>query len=199
PVTPRPFLIGLTGDVGAGKSTVRGWLEAQGAAALDADAVVHALLAPGGAAVRAVIEAFGPAFRGADGGIDRRALAVRVFEDRGALTALEGLLHPMVREATDRWLAACTADVAVVEAVKLIESGMAARCDAVWLVVADGRVRAERVRMRGWDDAEVARRLQADAPFAPRLARATEVIDNTGDADATAVQLARAWRRMLQG
>lgn len=196
---PHPYLIGLTGDVGAGKSTVRRWLEARGAAALDADAVVHELLAPGGPAVEAVVAAFGAAVRSGDGGVDRPALAARVFGDAEALGVLEALLHPLVAERTARWLAACTADVAVVEAVKLIESGMAARCDAVWLVVADRRARAERIRVRGWDGAEIERRLRAEAPFAPRLAVATEVIDNTGPAEATAAQLAAAWSRLRRG
>lgn len=191
-----PYLIGLTGDVGAGKSTVRRWLEANGVAALDADAVVHALLAEDVGAQRAIVQRFGPAAAAADGGIDRAALARMVFADAAALADLEAVLHPRVRDRTLDWLASCRAEVAVVEAVKLVEGGLAARCDEVWLVLAALRDRAERVRVRGWDEAEVARRVAAASALAPRLAMATEVIDNTGAPEATCAQLDAAWRRL---
>lgn len=191
-----PYLIGLTGDVGAGKSTVRRWLEAKGVAALDADAVVHTLLGDGGEARRAVMERFGDTVVAPDGGIDRAALARVVFGDAAALADLEAILHPLVRARTRTWLASCGAEVAVVEAVKLVEGGLAAQCDAVWLVLAASHRRAERIRVRGWDDAETARRMAAATPLSPRLAMATEVIDNTGTPEATAAQLEAAWRRL---
>lgn len=193
---PSTYLIGLTGDVGAGKSTVRRWLEAKGAAALDADAVVHALLSDGGVACRAVMDRFGDEVGAPDGGIDRAALARVVFGDAAALVDLETILHPLVGARTRAWLASCGAAVAVVEAVKLVEGGLAADCDAVWLVLAASRRRAERVRVRGWDAAETARRMGAATPLAPRLAMATEVIDNTGTPEATVAQLEAAWQRL---
>jgi len=192
----RPYLIGLTGDVGAGKSTVRQWLEAKGVAALDADAVVRSLLVDDADAIRAVVHRFGRAMVGADGAIDRAALARVVFADAAALASLEALLHPLVRNRTNRWLVACADDVAVVEAVKLVEGSLAARCDEVWLVLAAARERDRRVRGRGWDAAETARRMAAGTPLAPRLAMATEVIDNTGAPGATAAQCDAAWLRL---
>ncbi len=192
---PRPFRLGLTGDVGAGKSTVRRWLEAAGAAAIDADAVVHALLADDPAVRAAVAERFGPAVA-PGGGIDRAALAAVVFGDPAALAALEAILHPRVAAVIDAWWGGVEADVAVVEAVKLVEAGLAERCDGVWLVVAAAPARAARLTVRGWGPAEIARRMAAAPPLAPRLAAATEVIDNTGPPDATAAQLEAAWARL---
>lgn len=174
---------------------MRRWLEAAGAAALDADAVVHDLL-DGDAGVRSAVAARFPEAVGRSGAIDRAALARTVFGDAAALAALEAILHPRVGAAIDAWLGGVEAPIAVVEAVKLVEAGLAARLDAVWLVVAAAPERARRLRARGWDDAEIARRMAAAPPLAPRLAVATEVIDNTGPPAATAVQLAAAFARL---
>lgn len=175
---------------------MRRWLEAAGAAAIDADAVVHDLLA-GDDGVRAAVAARFGGVVGGGGAIDRAALARAVFADAAALAALEAILHPRVGEAIDAWLEGVDAPIAVVEAVKLVEAGLAARLDAVWIVVAAAPERARRLRARGWDDGEIARRMAAAPPLAPRLAVATEVIDNTGTPAATAVQLAAALARLV--
>jgi len=143
----------------------------------------------------AVAERFGGAV-GPGGAIDRAALARAVFADAAALAALEAILHPRVGARIDAWFAGVDAPIAVVEAVKLVEAGLAARLDAVWLVVAAAPERARRLRARGWDAGEVARRMAAAPPLAPRLAVATEVIDNTGPPAATVVQLAAALARL---
>jgi dephospho-CoA kinase len=192
-VTNRRVL-GVTGDVGSGKSSVLAWLAAQGAEVLDADRVVHRLLAEDEAFVEAVRRRFGAGVVAA-GRVRRELLAGIVFGDPAALTDLESLLHPAVLAETRSWLAASGAAVVAVEAVKLIEGGMADLVDEVWLVTCAAPRRRERLLARGWSDAETRRRMAAGTPLAPRLARADVVIDNSGPWPATAVQLAAAWAR----
>jgi dephospho-CoA kinase len=188
-------VIGLTGEVGGGKSTVRAWLVEQGAVALDADAVVHQVLAGDSGVIAAVRRRFGATMVGT-AGVNRPALAAVVFADPVALADLEAILHPAVRAVMRAWLAGVQADVAVVEAVKVVEGGLASEMDQVWLVTCDRAVRAGRLGQRGWSAAEIARRLAAAPPPAPRLARADVVIDNSGSWPATVAQLTVAWARL---
>lgn len=190
------IVIGLTGDVGSGKTSVRRWLEDRGAVALDADEVVHQVLATDARVVAAVTARFGPEV--APGGqVNRSVLARRVFEDATALADLEAILHPPVLVWIRAWLGRATAAVAVVEAVKLVESDLDAGLSQVWLVVCARRVRRERLIARGWSAAETAARMAAGTALAPRLARAEVVVDNSGPWPATEAQLAAAWRRLI--
>lgn len=189
--------IGVTGDVGCGKSTVLEWLAARGAATLDADRVVHRLLGEDRAVMAAVAERFGSSLV-TSAGIDRAALAGRVFADAAALADLEAIVHPAVVAAVAAWRAGVTVDVAVVEAVKLVESGMHAGFDRVWLVTCDRAVRRARLVAGRWSPEETDRRMASSAPLAPRLAAANRVIDNSGAPAATRVQLERAWAEVLR-
>ena len=132
--------IGLTGPIGCGKSTVAGWLGELGAVTIDADEVAREVTAPGLAATEAVIARFGEGVRVAGGGLDRAALARIVFSDPAALADLEAIVHPAVRERIVAEFANAEADRApavVVEAIKLVEGGLAALCDEVWLVTCE--------------------------------------------------------------
>ncbi len=189
-----PYIIGLTGNIACGKSTVRGMLAAHGAATLDADALVHDLYMPGDPVYRAVVEAFGADILGMDAEIDRRALGRKVFGDPAALARLEGLTHPAVIERTWAWAARQTAPIVVVDAVKLIEAGIADRCDAVWVVTCPLAEERRRLMTRpGMSAAEADRRLAAQAPEAEKVARAAVVIANGGTVDETRAQVDRAW------
>lgn len=188
----KPLRIGLTGDVGSGKSSVRRWLAQQGAATVDADAVVHALLAEEQGLIERISARFGRAVLQAEGGVDRRALAAEVFGDAAARAWLEGLLHPAVRERIRAWLAEQAADLQVVEAIYLLDSPLAALLDEIWLVTADREARRLRLAERGWDAAAIAARMAAAPALAPRLAAADRVIDNSGPWAATEAQLRRA-------
>jgi dephospho-CoA kinase len=192
------WVIGLTGAVGVGKSSVLAWLAAAGAATLDADAVVHRLLAEDRSLIQAVARAFGPGLVGA-AGVDRAALAARVFRDESALAVLEELVHPAVSREVDAWLAAQpeAEGLAVIEAIKLLEGGLASRLDAVWLVTCEAARRRERLLGRGWSAGEIERRMAAGPPLAARLARADVVIDNSGAWAATERQLGLAWARAI--
>lgn len=193
-IAASPYLIGLTGNIACGKSTVRKMLTDLGAATLDADLLVHELYEPGDPVYRQVLDEFGPGILGMDAIIDRRRLGAKVFGDPAALQRLEAITHPAVIARQWAWVARQTAPVAVIEAVKLIESGAADRCDAVWLVTCPPDEQRRRLCTRpGMNEAEADRRLAAQPPLAPRLARATLVIDNGGTPDDTRTQVAQAW------
>jgi dephospho-CoA kinase len=189
-----PYIIGLTGNIACGKSTVRGMLEERGAATLDADALVHELYLPGDPVFRAVVDAFGDDIVAADGTLDRRALGRKVFGNPDALARLEGLTHPAVIERTWQWVGRQTTSVVVVDAVKLIEAGIVDGCDALWVVTCPLDEERRRLMTRpGMTDAEADRRLAAQAPEAAKVARADVVIDNGGTIEATRAQIDRAW------
>lgn len=194
---PRPYLIGLTGNIASGKSVVLNELRRLGAATLDADAVVHQLLRPGTAVQEAVVAAFGPAVLAADGAIDRRALGAIVFADPAALARLEALVHPAVLAYTREWLAGVAAPVAVVDAIKLFEAGIADWCDEVWVVTCPAEERARRlVAHRGMAEEEAWQRIRAQPPEEEKAARADVVIDNSGHLSRTLAQVRAAWRRV---
>jgi dephospho-CoA kinase len=186
--------IGLTGSVGAGKTTVMRWLAGRGAATLDADQVVHEMLDGDVEVIGRVVRRFGAEVRRVDGGVDRTALADRVFADTGALAALEAIVHPAVHRAVQAWLSELGTGVAVVEAVKLVQSGLDAGLTHVWVVTCGATVRRSRLRERGWSAEEVTRRVAASPPLADSIARADVIIDNSGTRLATERQLAHAWR-----
>jgi dephospho-CoA kinase len=184
PMSERQTLrIGVTGPIGCGKSQVAQWLAELGVRVVDADAVARAVTAPGQAAHDAVVRHFGTAVTQRDGTLDRAALARLVFADPAKLGELEAIVHPAVRlrimDALDAMERDGTPAVAI-EAIKLVEGGLAALCDEVWLVTCDPATQRERLTGRGTlpDDAE--RRIAAQAGLAERLRRAaTRVIDTS--------------------
>ena len=140
---------GLTGPIGAGKSTVGAMLREFGARVIDSDATVRTLLESDAAVMRAVRAAF-PAARRPDGGIDRAAVAREVFADREKLTLLQDLLYPSVGEATDALLAEATkAPATFIEAINVVEGPSGLRLDGLWLVEADSAVLVDRVVASG--------------------------------------------------
>jgi dephospho-CoA kinase len=191
----RPFVIGVTGGIATGKSSVLRLLTERGVDTIDADAVYHSLIAAGGALVEPIAARFGRDMVADDGSIDRRALAGIVFADRRALADLDAITHPAVLSAVEERIARSPASHVAVDAVKLIESGMAERCDAIWLVVANRTVQKERLMQRnGLTSEEAEIRLAAQPDEAPRRERADIVIENSGDFDALAGQVEAAWR-----
>jgi dephospho-CoA kinase len=179
--------IGITGPIGCGKSTVAWWLGEHGAAVIDADAVAREVTAPGEPALEAVIARFGEAYRRADGTLDRAALGRLVFADPSALGDLEAIVHPAVRPrilAAIRAAEAAGTEIVAIEAIKLVEGGLAAECDEVWLVVCSEREQRERLAARGSSQIEVRQRIAAQDDLARRLGgKATRVIDTDGSRD----------------
>ena len=147
------LLIGLTGGIGSGKSTVAGMLAERGAAVIDADAISRATTAPGGAALPAIAQSFGPALIGDDGALDRAAMRERVFRDASARQRLEAIIHPLVGQETDRQARQALAaghPMLVFDVPLLVESGTRwrGRVDRVWVVDCDPATQIERVMAR---------------------------------------------------
>jgi dephospho-CoA kinase len=189
-----PYKIGLTGNIATGKSTVAKMLVDLGAAFLDADKVAHSVMAPGGPAYAAVVAAFGAEIVADSGEIDRRALGKIVFSDPEALARLESLVHPAVIAEVDRWIATREVPVVVVEAIKLLESGMAETYDAIWVTACTEATQVARLMdSRGLTRADARQRIHAQPPQAEKVARADVVIDTEATLAETRRQVAAAW------
>jgi dephospho-CoA kinase len=196
-----PFLLGLTGNIACGKSTVGQLLADRfGADYVDADRLVHALYASGTSETRAIADRFGhELLRETDATIDRRRLGDMVLGDRAALRDLERILDPGVRKAISERIARSKAAVLVLDAIRLIESGTAARCDAVWVVVCEPDAQVQRLQAsRGMTAEQAALRIAAQTPAAEKMRHATAVITNHGTLDDLASQVDAAWHTTVQ-
>ena len=191
----RPYVVGLTGNIATGKSVVGKMLAQLGAEHIDADRLAHQVMAHGRPAWRQIVAAFGDEVLLPGGDLDRRKLGAIVFADPGALARLEGFVHPEVIALTEERVAASAASVVVIEAIKLIESGMVARiCDALWVVTAPRKVQIARlIAQRGHRYQDAVLRIDAQPPQAAKAARADVVIDNSGTIEETQRQVERAW------
>jgi dephospho-CoA kinase len=191
------YLIGLTGNIATGKSTVGGMLTELGARVIDADAIAHEVTAKGQPVWFSIVAEFGEDTLRPDGEIDRLRLGALVFADPAALRRLEAIVHPAVLERVAELLAQATEPVVVLDAIKLIESGVADLCDAVWVVTClPDQQLARLMRTRGMSEAEARQRMAAQPPQAEKTARADVVIDNSGRLAQTRRQVAQAWARI---
>jgi len=193
------IVIGLTGNIGTGKSTVLQMLAELGAEIIDADGLAHEVMMPDGPAYDAVVETFGPDVVGPGGRIDRQRLGAIAFRYPQALAQLEALVHPPVIARTRQILDETQAAVVVMEAIKLLESGMARQiCDQVWVVTCSPEQQLARVmEQRGLSEEEARLRMEAQPPQAEKIAQAGVVIDNSGTLEATLAQVEAAWRALL--
>lgn len=185
------IVLGLTGSIGMGKSTVARMFAEEGAPSFDSDAAVHALYAPGGAAVAQVGAAFPGVVR--DGAVDREALSARVVGDAAALRRLESIVHPLVRAAQGEFLEASRAAGAkcvVLDIPLLFESGGATLVDKVVVVSAPADLQRERVLARaGMTEEKFESILARQVPDAEKRARADFVIDTSGPFETTRAQV----------
>ena len=195
--TRQSLRIGLTGPIGCGKSTVASWLAAEGAAVVDADRAARDVVEPGTPGLTAVLREFGPDIVTRDGRLDRQALGRIVFRDPAALARLEAITHPAVRPlilGAIEGAEAAGAPAIVIEAIKLVEGGLAALCDEVWLVVCDAAEQRARLRGRGVEDADAEARIAAQADLESRLrGAATRIIDTSGSIDEARARVLDAW------
>jgi dephospho-CoA kinase len=176
------YIIGLTGNIATGKSLVLRMLKELGADTLDADDLVHILMRRGSLLYDRIVAEFGRYILDEDFEIDRGRLGNIVFCDPQALTHLEGITHPTVRREAERWIAASRAHVVAVEAIKLLESGMADNCDAVWVVTTSEDIQLDRLMIkRKMTGPQAMLRIEAQSPQEDKVARAAVVIDNGGD------------------
>jgi dephospho-CoA kinase len=194
---PGKYVIGLTGNIATGKSVVRKMLEHLGAFGVDADALSHQALARGGPAHASVVKTFGEWLLTSEGEINRAALARIVFSDPAALARLESLLHPIVGQAIDILVKRSKSTVAVVEAIKLIESGLAKECDALWVVnVPEAVQEARLVQKRKMSPAEARQRIAAQPPQGEKMKAAAVVIENSGSFEDTWTQVQAAFNQI---
>jgi dephospho-CoA kinase len=195
---PRdPRLLGLTGNIATGKSTVARQLAGYGALIIDGDAVARQVVEPGQPALPQIADAFGPDVLNADGSLNRAALGRIVFNDAAQLRRLEAITHPLIRtNILARIAAAPPEQVVVIDAIKLIERGYADRCAQVWVTDCPEALQIERlVRGRGLSEADARARIRAQAPQADKRARADVIIDTSTSLDDTHAQVAQAWAK----
>lgn len=189
------IVIGLTGGIAAGKSTVAQALGERGAHVIDADRLGHRAYEPGREAHRQVAEAFGAEVVAPDGTIDRKALGAKVFDRPAELERLTAIVWPEIRRLAEAEIAAARAEVVVLEAAVLLEAGWEDLVDEIWVVVVEPEVAVARAVDRGGLDASAARaRIDAQLSNQERKARANRVIDNGGDESALLRQVDEAWR-----
>jgi dephospho-CoA kinase len=187
------FSVGLTGGIGCGKSTVADLFGAHGASLVDTDVLAHQLTAPGGAAMPALLQAFGPAFATLDGALDRARMRDLVFADPGARVRLEAILHPMIRAATVAAAAAATGPYVIFVVPLLVESGnWRERVQRILAIDCREETQIARVMARnGFPEAQVQAIMAAQATRQQRLDAADDVIDNDTGLEALIPQVAR--------
>ena len=187
------MLIGLTGGIGSGKSTVSGYLEKQGITVVDADRISRLVVMPGSEALDEIKDVFGEEYILPDGNLDRKKLGRYVFSDRTALWKLNYIMSNRIGQEIDRQIKASTTDITVLDAATLIESGYDTLVDALWIVDADDEVRIKRVMERdGATRQEVLDRMGNQMTREERLAREFTVIDNSGSVEETYENVRRA-------
>lgn len=218
---PGLFVIGLTGGIATGKSTVAQILAEMGAEVIDADRVSHEVVEPGTDGWKRVVESFGEGILRADGSIDRRKLGDLVFRDKALLDKLNSIVHPLVMaKVRERLRQLCGAESAastelpgapdaareglrlvVLDVPLLFEAGAEEMVDEVWVVSVDRETQVRRLMERsGYSRAEAELRISSQWPVEEKEKRADVVIDNRGDPESTRRQvlkhLARVERKM---
>ena len=194
---PGKYVIGLTGNIATGKSVVRKMLEHLGGYGIDADALAHRAMAKGAPGFPLVLKSFGEWIVDDEGQIDRARLAKIVFSDQGALDKLEKIVHPLVTHAIDLLIRRAKHSVVVIEAIKLLESDLAAGCDAVWVVSAAEELQVSRLmHKRQLSEAASKQRISAQSPQTSKLRAASVVIRNEGSFENTWEQVQAAWAEL---
>ena len=196
------WVIGLTGGIGSGKSTVAHWLSEQGIAVLDADRTVHELLASDQETINEVVTEFGKGVLSETGEIARRILGQRVFSDPKARRRLEEILHPRVADSMYKRqliLEAQGAKVCVWDVPLLFEAGFSQWVNEVWVVWVPVSIQKDRVMKRDTLSlSEVDLRIQAQYPLEEKVRQANVVIDNSGTWQETEVQCVKELARIMR-
>jgi dephospho-CoA kinase len=191
------LVVGLTGGIATGKSTVAAMFAAHGAAIVDADRIAHDLQEPGQPCHREIVRTFGSKILDQAGRLDRRRLGALVFADPLARRTLETIMHPAIREVCQAQIRAAEAagrTVCLVDAALILEAGQRHRYQKIVLVHAAEEIQLARLTQgRGLSEAEARQRLQAQWPTAAKIAYADFIIDNGGDHQATQTQVAEVY------
>lgn len=192
-------VIGLTGGIASGKSTVARMLVEKGAAVIDADVVARQIVEPGEEAYRDIVATWGPAVVLPDGTLDRARLGAIVFGDEAARLQLNGFTHVRVRQRMLDEVAALSRfenppPAAILDIPLLFENRLESMVEETWLVFLDPTHQLDRLmRRNGYTREEAEQRLAAQLPLSEKAKRATRIIDNSGDLDALRTEVDRVW------
>lgn len=190
--------VGLTGSIGSGKSTVSSAFSHLGIPVIDMDVIARDVVAPGQPGLNLVAEQLGDNYLRSDGTLDRQALRVAIFEQPALRTKLESLLHPLIRQATEKQIAQLNAPYCIIVIPLLFESGQQDLVDFIVVVDADEDVCIQRIVERDAIDAGLARKmLGAQTDRKLRLNGANAVIDNNGSREEIMVQIEHLHRQLL--
>lgn len=194
---PGKYIIGVTGNICVGKSVVCKILEDIGAQIVDADIVAHDVMKSNTTVFQDIVDVFGVRILKNSGEIDRKLLGNIVFSDKSLLKKLESLLHPTIRAKIEETILDYNEGVIVIEAIKLLETGLSDRCDSVWVVNASSSKRLERLTKRDNINVEEAQnRLHMQGSQDLKLQRADVIIENDGSLEATYTQIWREWGKI---
>ena len=190
-------VVGLTGPIGAGKSTVAAILRELGAKVLDADAIVRDEQSRGTVGYSAIVQVFGTKVLGEDKEIDRAKLAAEVFGDPAKLAKLERIMHPrVIARILEARKMLREGEILVIEAIKLLESGLRNVCDEIWVVIAPRAVMLERLAARGVSRAEAELRLRSQYSEEEFRSAADVIIENDADRDRIKDRVRAEWTRL---
>jgi len=196
---PGKYVIGLTGNIATGKSVVRKMLEHLGGYGIDADALAHRAMAKGAPGYPLVLKTFGEWILDEEGQIDRVLLAKIAFSDPQALERLETIVHPLVAHAVDLLIRRAKQSIVVIEAIKLLESDLAAGCDTIWVVDAPADLQIARLmHKREMSEAAAKQRIAAQSQQALKLRSAKVIIRNDGSFENTWEQVQEGWQKLPQ-
>jgi len=194
------LVIGITGTIGSGKSTVAGFMSELGAKVIDADEVGHEVYLPGSRGWEAVVEAFGEGILSADGTVDRLKLGEKVFKNPAALAKLNCIVRPLISaevQARLKELRQKRTRVVVLEAALLIESGWGPLVDEIWVTIAHERLIYKRLAIkRALSREQIQARIEAQLPVKEQLKSATRVIDTNVPLSELKVKIAALWEEL---
>lgn len=195
---PNKYIIGLTGNIAVGKSTVRQMLQHLGAYPIDADSLVHQAMQPGAPAYKPIVDTFGAFVLNPDKSINRTSLGAIAFSNPVALQRLEQITHPVVRQAIMALVQRAKQRVIVVEAIKLLDGDLVKLVDETWVVNAKPETQYRRLlSKRNLTPDEAKKRILAQGSQADKLKKANVVIENDGNVEETWKQVQKAWNNIV--
>ncbi len=196
---PDKLVVALTGNIATGKSVIMKLAAERGALTIDADKLVHHILNTDATVQRKIEEAFDGNVRLPNGDIDRRKLGAIVFDNAQALERLENITHPTVRKLLVKQLDSDPARIVMIEAIKLLESGLAADCDMIWVTRCLESTQLQRLTVcRGLDEPTALKRIRSQPPQEKKVAVADVVIDTNGTMIDTERRFRHAWDRLVK-
>lgn len=199
-MSDKSLVIGLTGNIATGKSTILKYLSEKCAAIIDADRLAHQVMEPGGTAYEAVVRLFGRGILNEDSTIDRKKLGQIVFSNPLELGKLEKIVHPKVFELGRQEITEVESPVVILEAIKLLEAGlMVTLCDEVWVVTSSFANQFRRLLdSRAMNEERARQIINIQPPQAAKVNQADRVIDNNGSLDELYAQLDEIWKDLMQ-